>query len=521
MLPAENHAQAFDLFVQNGDIDNAVHIFEQPLIMMEKPGHLTPLIEKAISLVGASSLRGESLGGKYGLGVYHDTGDYLKAVPIFERAARSARQSGDRYQEMSALANWGRIEIDELHFERACELEEQALRVSMESGDLWIEAVGRASICVALLGLGRILEAEKQSALLIALADRLQTRLWTAISSVTCASVQRQKCELRQAREITDRALASSEVVYLVRNRANRVLLDYEAGEPAHAAELLQKVVADADQAELAFHWEGLLALLIPYIAWVTGEPLSLSAAEAAARKVPLFGGMHRGDAVTVSVGLGLIAAIRKDREAAERHYTELLPFRGLVVCPYQGLAADHILGVLASTSGDAPRAREHFDSALAFCRANGLMLELAYTCRDYAEFLLHAAGKTETQKILDLHREASLVAEQAGLVRLTERLEKLRSAVKEGKPGRREYPDSLSEREVDVLRLLSQGLSNAQIGDQLSSASTRWPTTSRASSRRRGQPTARKRPCMQSAITWRKSSHSYFYPLSAISREL
>lgn len=404
----ETHAQAFDLFIQNGEIDNAVHIFEQPLILTEKPANLTKLLERferAISLPGPGSLRGEALGGLYGLTVYHDTGDYERAVSIFERALQSARKSGNRQQETYALSDWGLIESDELHFERACQMEEEAIRLALESGDLWIEAVCRAIICVALLGLGRIVEAEKQSRLLLALADRLQTRLWTAISSITSASVHRQRGELRAAREVTDMALALADPSYLVINRASRVLLDYETGEPAHAAELLQKVEVEADRAVLPFHWEGLLALLIPYAAWVTGEPLPLAVAEAAALKVPVVGGLRRGDAVTVSVGRGLIAAIRNDRESAARHYQALLPFRGLVVSPYQGLAADHILALLASTSGDAPRAREHFDSALVFCRANGLVLELAYTCRDYAEFLLHTAAKTEAQKILDLCR--------------------------------------------------------------------------------------------------------------------
>ncbi|HUI69409.1 MAG TPA: LuxR C-terminal-related transcriptional regulator, partial [Spirochaetia bacterium] len=465
---AECHAKAFALFVKSGEIDNAVQIFEQPLILMEKPANLTRLLEEAISLAGWSSFRGEALGGKYGLAVYHDTGDYARAASIFEKAVKSARASGDLQQEMTALANWGRVEADQLQFEKALSIERDALRVATENGELWIEAIAQMTSALASLGLGRVGEGENQARLLSALAGRLQTPLWNAISSVLSSAIHRQKGELRSALDVTDRALALGEPSFLVWNQAIKTLLQYEIGEADAAKELLQKVIAGASRAVVPFHWEGLLAVLIPFVAWATGDAVPLEIAEKAAHEVPLFGGQRRGDAVTVSVGLSLIAAIRKDRESAKKHYGELLPYRGLVAYPYLGLAADHVLGILSWTLGEVADTCAHFDSAVDSCRANGLLIELAYTCRDYAEFLLQGAGKAEQQKILHLCREAIPVAEASGLVHLTRRLEQVRDAAGHGKSGRPAFPDSLSDREVDVLRLISQGLSNAQIGERL-----------------------------------------------------
>src|SRR5271169_4716794 len=75
----ENYTRAFDLFERCGDIDNALRMLEQPLILAEKGADATGLLQKAIGLV-PGTLRAEALGGKYGLAVYHATGDYQRAT---------------------------------------------------------------------------------------------------------------------------------------------------------------------------------------------------------------------------------------------------------------------------------------------------------------------------------------------------------------------------------------------------------------------------------------------------------
>ncbi len=245
-------------------------------------------------------------------------------------------------------------------------------------------------------------------------------------------------------------------------------LMEYEMGSTSAGGEILQRVIDGADRVDIPFHWNGWLTLLVSYVAWVTGAATPLSVAESEVRRLRSAGGVRRGDEVTISVGLGLIAALQGDRGSAARHYEKLLPYKGLVVCPYLGLAADHLLAVLSSAAGQAPLARGHFEAALAFCRENGLVLELAYTCRDYAEMLVQGGAKADGQKARALCDEAAPIAEKAGLIRLRQRLAMLQSRMTQGRTERHTYPDSLSEREVEALRLLSEGLGNAQIGERL-----------------------------------------------------
>jgi DNA-binding NarL/FixJ family response regulator len=117
---------------------------------------------------------------------------------------------------------------------------------------------------------------------------------------------------------------------------------------------------------------------------------------------------------------------------------------------------------------GDRVAAREHFDAALSFCRERGLKLECGYTCRDYAQFLLEDGTPKEASLAAALCQESQEIAGRCGLPRLSERLVELqRQALQQGCAAPA-FPDFLSKREVDVLRLLAEGLSNALIGDRL-----------------------------------------------------
>lgn len=464
----ENYTRAFNLFDQSGDLDNAIHMLEQPLILAEKGANATGLLERAIALAGPGTLRAEALGGKYGLAVYHDTGDYQKAASLFDRALRSAKEAGDRSQEKTALVNRGRIECDELHFDEAHRLEQEAFRLAREDEDVWIEGMSLASDVQSLLGLGRLADAEKQAHLLHAFGERVHIRLWTSVISNLRLAVQRQRGELAAAREINEKALALGRVPFFTWNLADRALLDFEQGDTAHGAQFLQKVEEEAHLADLPFHWEGWLVVLVSLISWCTGEQMRLEGAESAARTLLLKGGLRKGDVVHIHAGLGLIAVIRRDGEAVRKHYAELLPFRGLVICPYQGIAADHLLALLAHTMGDHVRARDHFSAALTFCRDRGLTLELAYTSRDYAQMLLGSEDIRDAARAVTLCQDAEVIARRCGLPRLLESTAELQKRLLQHKSVPPVYPDSLSEREVEVLRLLAEGLSNALIGDRL-----------------------------------------------------
>ena len=156
------------------------------------------------------------------------------------------------------------------------------------------------------------------------------------------------------------------------------------------------------------------------------------------------------------------------DEAAAALLYPEFEPLTGtnvmighLVSC--YG-AADRYLGMLAATLGESERAEEHFERGMELNRRMGAVTWLAHTEYEYGRFLLAQRRRDDRARADALLREATGLAERIGMAGLLAKIRALGSPA----PGAA-LPDGLSPREVQILGLVAQGLSNRQVGSTLS----------------------------------------------------
>jgi DNA-binding CsgD family transcriptional regulator len=151
------------------------------------------------------------------------------------------------------------------------------------------------------------------------------------------------------------------------------------------------------------------------------------------------------------------------DAAIAALVYPELAPLSGFNVMIGHGVAcygaADRYLGMLAAVLGQPERAIDHFDAALATNRRMGATTWLAHTAYAYGRLLL---GERETERAAALMAQAGALASRVGLAGLLARIDGLATGA------RPSLPDGLSEREAEVLRHLTRGLSNREIGRAL-----------------------------------------------------
>jgi DNA-binding CsgD family transcriptional regulator len=157
------------------------------------------------------------------------------------------------------------------------------------------------------------------------------------------------------------------------------------------------------------------------------------------------------------------------DERLASLLYSKLEPHAGtnvqighLVAC--YG-AADRYLGALAATLGEWEQAEGHFEASLELNRRLGARTWLAHSEYEYARMLL-ARGRPEDRGAAStLLGHALTRAAEIGMPALAARAASL------GQPGKgvSSHPDGLSGREVQILALVARGLSNREIGGELS----------------------------------------------------
>jgi DNA-binding CsgD family transcriptional regulator/tetratricopeptide (TPR) repeat protein len=155
------------------------------------------------------------------------------------------------------------------------------------------------------------------------------------------------------------------------------------------------------------------------------------------------------------------------DEEMAAILYPELEPLAranvmiGHLVACYG--VADRYLGMLAATLGEPGRAEEHFERAMELNGRMGASTWVAHSAYEYARFLLgrSSGSRDRAQALLG---EAEGLAERIGMEGLLGKIRALGLPATDGG-----LPGGLSPREAQILELVARGLSNREIGAELS----------------------------------------------------
>ena len=452
--------RAFKFYAGTNDVANVMRVADYPVQYLPGQRVFANLVAEAIELVPPDSTEAGRLSSRNILAMGLEAGDYARAMASFDNALSIAQRTGDLPLESLAMANSSWVDYWHLRWQGTIEKGLRAIELAQQSGDTLLEVSARFWVGVTHLGKGDLLEARRDASAILSIAETLRDRYRLATALWLNEMAYSYQGDWKAAREFNDRGLSVSPSDS--RLLASRMVLEFELGNSADGQRYLDQLTEAINLVTPGPRYDqATTASKVPLAAHITRSVDNLPLAEKAAAMVlsaetatPLVSRLAR-------LGLGLIAFLKGDAEAAREQYDKLLPASG----SYIFVSCDRVLGLIAQTMGEMDQAATHFEASLAFCRDAGYRPDLAWTCHDYAAMLLTRNGAEDRTKALELLDESVAISSELLMLPLNDRTNVLReSAVSAPVPA----PAGLSRREMEVIRLVAAGRTDREIGEEL-----------------------------------------------------
>jgi DNA-binding CsgD family transcriptional regulator/tetratricopeptide (TPR) repeat protein len=459
--------RSFEYYADAGDVSSAVAVAEYPLPrgLQQWRSKLVQRIERALTLVPPDSVIAGCLLPTYAMELGRFKNDYAKAQEAFERALAIARRESDVNLEMRTLAAWADVDYFHLHLAESLEKSLRVIELARHIDDPPLEVNGHQHALQTLIHLGDIKNAAEHANAALALAERLQARHWLTNVLRNGVNLYHFLGDWGQARAFASRHIAvEPNAAPLLKEL---VSLEYELGAFEQGEVYLKRMQEIMRRAPPGPGEEYADTSLVLHIASrITGSTEYLGIAGQAAQVVLSSPLANPFWIEIVRTGLALKAVETEDHALAEEQYIALTGLQGQMRGSY--ICADRLMGLLVHTMGNLDQAAEHFKDALTFCRKAGYRPELAWTCHDYAETLLHRNGPSDHVRATSLLDESLTISSELGMRPLMERVQALQEKVAVQPAPAPTYPDGLTGREVEVLRLVATGKRDREIAEVL-----------------------------------------------------
>ena len=375
-----------------------------------------------------------------------------------------AVREGDSALEMRTLTYAAQVEIWHQNFREALDRSTKAIELARAASDPRGEVSARYWAFLASRSIGDLNSMRLHSSAILTPAQRLRDRYWLATAFNSQSWMVAHEGDFDLARKLNQRGL--DQIPMDPRILTRRVMLESQTGNREAAfshLNTLEEVVRRAEAGPTTAY--SALACSAGFAASIFGDASGLEEGEAAVDVVlssttatPYFSTWAR-------IGASLLAMTKGDVEMVQELYSAMKSGPGFMVV-YVSL--DRIRGLLALTMGDLDQAELHMREAGSFCRKAGFRPEIAWTCHDHATVLLPRLGPGDSAEAAVLVEQGLSIATELGMPPLADRLTALNEQIKGNGRQADSYPDGLSLREVEVLRLIYGGKTDREIGEEL-----------------------------------------------------
>ena len=456
-----NLRSAFEYHVAAGDNERAVEIAQSPpRIPVGERGGLGDVMETALGIaVTGSSAKGQLLA-NYGWIAGIEEIDYATSTRSFQEALEIARELGDGLLLQRTLAQAAQVDFYHERFRDAVDKTKQVLSTPAADLDRVSECAARYIYCYCVLCIGEPAGPGELTAFNAA-TEKLGNRLWLHFAFWMSEYDAKFHGDWASARQFGARGMAVAPGAPTL--LATMPLTELETGQFDRAEELFQQLSGSLPVNPVNPIFNFSAAVLVAGItSWITDSPREPALPSTFADIIlsspfalPLF-------ASTTNVGLAFDALARGEIENCQRTYDSLIRLSS----HYIFVVVDRLLGQLAHAVGAVSQAVEHFEDALAFSAGAGYRPEYAWTCWGFAAALLERGGDGDRRRAETLLGEALQISVGLSMPPLLLRVENLMSRM--GESPTPAPPGGLTQREVDVIRLIAAGRTDQEIADGL-----------------------------------------------------
>jgi len=462
-----NLRRAGEYYVETRDVARAIEVALLPYYpRLGEPTGQTQLLLQALRLVPDGSKEAALLLSRYGRMMSFEEADIAAARMATQRALAIAEQSDDPRLEIRVAADAANRDLVDHYSPTWLPRISHALEVGAGHHEFQAELLARYSAVQICFGIGDPAGIALFGLPMLQLAEDLRDRFWVSTAHRARAYIHWMRGDYAAARGESDLSLAVAPEE--PRDLAIRIQIEDETGNFGQAERYLGRLIEITEAGPRVANLEHMLiSQVIPVHALLQGSLERLPLAERASQIVlATWAGLSL--ARCAYQGRAFAAIVQNNRRRAGESYRALsIDEHPLSI--FGTACRDRLLGLLARMMGDDARARQHFADAMLFCEQRELRPELAWTSYDFADFLFASPRSNDRAQGAELLSQALAMSRQLGMRPLEERGLTLARRASPPSLTRPSYPDGLTEREVEVIRLLAAGKTDRLIADELS----------------------------------------------------